>query len=104
MTLQPLSIQLARRTVILLRRGGTGISEPITRTNLETFGVPASKYETVMMLVEIAPHLNSGLHTHPRFDAAYLLEGDLTVVALAIRTRRSIRVNRGTSRPASSRR
>ena len=31
------------------------------------------------MHVEIAPQVNTGLHTHPGFDAAYLLEGDLTV-------------------------
>src|SRR6266403_3099867 len=54
--------------------------EPITRTILETFDVPDSKYETVIMLVELAPQVNTGLHTHPGFDAAYLLEGDLTVL------------------------
>lgn len=54
--------------------------EPITRATLERFDVPESNYETVMMLVEIAPHVNTGLHTHPGFDAAYLLEGDLTVL------------------------
>jgi len=53
--------------------------EPITRTIMETFDVPDSGYETVMMLVEMAPHVNSGLHTHPGFDSAYLLEGGLTV-------------------------
>jgi len=54
--------------------------EPITRTILERFDVPDSGYETVIMLVEMEPHVNSGLHTHPGFDAAYLLEGDLTVL------------------------
>ena len=54
--------------------------EPITRTVLEQFGVPDSRYETVVMLVEMAPGVNSGLHTHPGFDAAYLLEGSLTVL------------------------
>ena len=56
------------------------MSEPITRTTMEKFDVPDSGYETVMMVVEMAPHVNSGLHTHPGFDAAYLLEGDLTVI------------------------
>jgi quercetin dioxygenase-like cupin family protein len=28
----------------------------------------------------MAPQVNSGLHTHPGFDAAYLLEGSLTVL------------------------
>jgi len=55
--------------------------EPITRTILEKFDVPDGRYETVIMHVEIAPQVNSGLHTHPGFDAAYLLEGDLTVGA-----------------------
>ena len=54
--------------------------EPIARTILEKFDVPESNYETVIMLVELAPHVNTGLHTHPGFDAAYLLEGDLTVL------------------------
>ncbi len=54
--------------------------EPMKRTILEQFDVPGRSYETVMMLVEIAPGVNSGLHTHPGFDAAYLLEGDLMVL------------------------
>src|SRR3954466_15681283 len=54
--------------------------EPITRTILETFDVPDSNYETVIMLVELAPQVSTGLHTHPGFDAAYLLEGSLTVL------------------------
>ena len=39
--------------------------------HLETFDVPNSNYETVIMLVELAPQVNTGLHTHPGFDAAY---------------------------------
>lgn len=54
--------------------------EPITRTILERFDVPDSSYETVVMLVEMAPQVNSGLHTHPGFDCAYLLNGSLTVL------------------------
>jgi quercetin dioxygenase-like cupin family protein len=54
--------------------------ELMKRTILERFDVPDSNYETVMMFVELAPHSNSGLHTHPGFDAAFLLEGDLMVL------------------------
>jgi quercetin dioxygenase-like cupin family protein len=54
----------------------------IKRTIMERFDVPDSHYETVMMLVELPPQMNTGLHTHPGFDAAYLLEGDLTVMTL----------------------
>ena len=54
--------------------------EPITRTVLETFDVPDSSYETVIMLVELAAQVKTGLRTHPGFDAAYLLEGDLAVL------------------------
>jgi len=50
------------------------------RTILERFDVPDSNYETVIMHVEIAPLANTGLHIHPGFDAAYLLDGDLTVL------------------------
>ena len=45
--------------------------EPITRTILEKFDVPDSNYETIIMHVELAPKVNTGLHTHPGFDAAY---------------------------------
>jgi quercetin dioxygenase-like cupin family protein len=56
------------------------MSDPIRRTILERFDVPDSNYETVIMHVEVMPQANTGLHTHPGFDAAYLLEGDLTVL------------------------
>ena len=65
--------------------------EPITRTILEKFDVPDSNYETVIMHVEIAPQVNTGLHTHPGFDAAYLLDGDLTVLERS-QTAKPIRV------------
>ena len=32
---------------------------------LEKFDVPESNYETVIMHVELAPGVNTGLHTHP---------------------------------------
>ena len=54
----------------------------MTRTILERFDVPESNYETVMLFAEVPPHVNSGLHTHPGFDVAYLLEGELTVITL----------------------
>ena len=56
------------------------MADPMKRTILERFDVPDSNYETVIMHVEIAPLANTGLHTHPGFDAAYLLEGGLTVL------------------------
>ena len=62
--------------------------------------MPDSAYETVVMVVEMAPHVNSGLHTHPGFDAAHLLEGGLTVLERgqpdkAIRPGKSWRVPSG---------
>jgi len=56
------------------------MTEPMKRTILERFDVPDSNYETVIMHVEVAAQANTGLHTHPGFDAAYLLDGDLTVL------------------------
>ena len=56
------------------------MTEPMTRTILEKFDVPEGRYETVIMHVAIAPGANSGLHTHPGFDAACLLEGGLDVL------------------------
>ena len=56
------------------------MAEPIMRKILERFDVPDSNYETVIMLVELAPQVKTGLHTHPGFDAAYLLDGKLTVL------------------------
>jgi hypothetical protein len=60
--------------------GSGSMAEPTKRTILERFDVPDSHYETVIMHVEIAPLANTGLHTHPGFDAAYLLDGDLIVL------------------------
>jgi quercetin dioxygenase-like cupin family protein len=54
--------------------------EPMKRTILERFDVPDGKYETVIMHVEVAANANTGLHTHPGFDAAYLLDGEITVL------------------------
>lgn len=54
--------------------------EPMKRTILERFDVPDSSYETVIMHVEVAAGANTGLHTHPGFDAAYLLDGEITVL------------------------
>ena len=52
------------------------------RTILERFDVPESNYETVMVLLELAPGSKTGLHTHPGFDVAYVIEGDLTVITV----------------------
>lgn len=56
------------------------MTEPMKRTILERFDVPDSNYETVIMHVEVAARANIGLHTHPGFDAAYLLGGEITVL------------------------
>ena len=72
------------------------MSESMKQTILEQFDVPGSSYETVMMLVEIPPGVNSGLHTHPGFDAAYLLDGDLMVLERDSRRSRSIPASLGT--------
>lgn len=56
------------------------MAEPITRKILERFDVPDSSYETVIMLVDVPPQVNTGLHTHPGFDAAFLVEGEITVM------------------------
>jgi quercetin dioxygenase-like cupin family protein len=55
------------------------MTEPMKRTILERFDVPDSNYETVIMDVEVAARAKTGLHTHPDFDAAYLLDGEITV-------------------------
>ena len=44
----------------------------VKRTALETFDVPGSKYETVMMLVELPPLTKTGFHTHPGFNSRVL--------------------------------
>lgn len=56
------------------------MAEPMKRTILERFDVPDSNYETVIIHVEVAARANTGLHTHPGFDAAYLLTGEITVL------------------------
>jgi quercetin dioxygenase-like cupin family protein len=59
---------------------GDPMKETITRTILERLDVPESNYETVIMHIDLTAQANTGLHTHPGFDAAYLLDGDLTVL------------------------
>jgi quercetin dioxygenase-like cupin family protein len=54
--------------------------DPMKRTILERFDVPDSAYETVIMHVKVVARANTGLHTHPGFDAAYLLDGEITVL------------------------
>jgi quercetin dioxygenase-like cupin family protein len=56
------------------------MAEPMRRKILERFDVPESNYETVIMHVEVAANANTELHTHPGFDAAYLLDGEITVL------------------------
>ena len=70
---------LRTNNVVDLLLGGTAML-PIKRTNLERFDVPEANYKTVIMLVEVPPQVNTGLHTHPGFDDAYPIEGDLTVL------------------------
>jgi quercetin dioxygenase-like cupin family protein len=74
--------------------------ESITRTVLQRFDVPDGSYETIIMLVEMQPTFSPGLHTHPGFDAAYMLEGNLTVIEHGqpdkeIRARESWRIRPG---------
>jgi quercetin dioxygenase-like cupin family protein len=59
-----------------------GLHAAVNDANDPRFDVPESNYETVMLFAEVPPHVNSGLHTHPGFDVAYLLEGELTVITL----------------------
>src|SRR5215203_2640703 len=75
----------------------------VKRTALETFDVPGSKYETVMMLVELPPLTKTGFHTHPGFDSAYCLDGSLTVVALGMTTSTFVRLSRGRFRGSFTR-
>src|SRR5204862_786207 len=74
---------IAGRLRLIGKRKAIGedvMPESITRTILERFDVPDSNYETIMMLVEMAPRFTPGLHTHSGFDSASLLVGSLTVI------------------------
>jgi quercetin dioxygenase-like cupin family protein len=53
---------------------------PIKRTILQKVDVPGSNYEAVIGIAEIAPNVSVGRHTHPGTEAAYVLEGDLTLL------------------------
>jgi quercetin dioxygenase-like cupin family protein len=56
------------------------MTESVKRTILERFDVPESNYETVIMHIELAAGTHIGLHTHPGYDAGYLVEGEITVL------------------------
>ena len=52
----------------------------ITRTILQKADDPGSvKYEAVMAVAEIPPGAQSGKHTHPGIELAYVLDGTVTV-------------------------
>ena len=48
----------------------------LKRTVIRTIEYPPG-YSTVTVLVELAPGICTGRHTHPGVDSGYVLEGDL---------------------------
>lgn len=53
---------------------------PVVRTPLQTFEVPGTGYQTLILLVEIQPDVAVARHTHPGVEATYVLEGDLVLL------------------------
>jgi len=48
----------------------------VKRTVIRTIEYPPG-YSTVTVVVELAPRICTGRHTHPGVDSGYVLEGDL---------------------------
>jgi quercetin dioxygenase-like cupin family protein len=47
----------------------------IKRIPLQRFDVPATGYETIIGIAEIAPNVAIGRHTHPGPESGYVMEG-----------------------------
>jgi quercetin dioxygenase-like cupin family protein len=54
-------------------------SQGAKRTVLSRTEVPNSKYEVVMVLVEVPANTRVGRHTHPGKVVGYVVEGDYTI-------------------------
>jgi quercetin dioxygenase-like cupin family protein len=52
---------------------------PVARVPLQTFDVPGTGYQTLMILVDIRPDVVVERHTHPGVEASYVVEGDLVL-------------------------
>lgn len=50
----------------------------IKRTILRSIDFP-ERYTTVTAIVELAPGVCAGRHTHPGIDSGYVMQGDLTL-------------------------
>ena len=57
-----------------------GKTSGVTRTILSTTDVPDSNYVVVQVAAEIAPGALVARHTHPGIEAAYVLEGEGTLL------------------------
>lgn len=75
------------------------MSEPITRTILERFDVPDSRYETVVMLVEMAPQVIRGCTPTRASMPRICWKAALRCSNAGSRTDRSVPVKAGTFRP-----
>jgi quercetin dioxygenase-like cupin family protein len=53
---------------------------PISRAVLQTLALPASDHSATFVLVDLAPNVAVGRHSHPGPVAAYLIYGSLEVV------------------------
>lgn len=53
---------------------------PIKRVPLQRFEVPATSYETVIGIAEIAPNVAIGRHTHPGPESGYLMAGSFELL------------------------
>lgn len=51
------------------------------RTILQSFDVPGTKYETVILHAELAPNATTGRHRHPGVESGFVTEGEGTMYA-----------------------
>jgi len=53
----------------------------MNKISLRFLDVPATAYDTVIGIAEIAPNTMIGRRTHPGSESGYLLEGDFPMLA-----------------------
>jgi quercetin dioxygenase-like cupin family protein len=67
---------MATATMSLLISTALAQQSGLKRTVIRTIEYPPG-YSTVTVVVELAPRICTGRHTHPGVDSGYVLEGDL---------------------------
>lgn len=74
------TLRFALMLTLAFVTGGSAIAQQagIKRTVLRSIDFPAG-YTTVTAIIEVAPGVCAGRHTHPGIDSGYVLQGDFVL-------------------------